>query len=112
MDGMASFAITFAQMGDTEEEARAKLVGYLQGQLQIEQSDAVRVLRAAAEVIMVFPQPPDESADRLERGRAVRELLGVPEPAEELAASLRAREWLERLASDLDSGLQSSGGSA
>ncbi len=112
VDGMATFAITFAQMGDAEEDARAKLIGYLQGQLHVEQVDAVRILRAAAEVIRSFPQPPDESAERLERGRAVRELLGVPEPADDIAATLRAREWLERLATDLDSGLPSPGGGA
>ncbi len=104
VEGMAAFAVTFAQMGNTEEEARAKLVGYMQGQLQLEKDDAVRVLREAADAITSFPQPPDDSAERLERGRPIRQMLGVPEPTEYLAASMRAREWVERLATDLGSG--------
>lgn len=102
--GMAAFAVTFAQMGDTEEEARAQLVGYMQIQLRLDQADAARVLRAAADSITSSPQPPDDSPSRLERGRPVREMLGVAEPSEYLAASLTAREWVERLATDLESG--------
>lgn len=103
VEGMAAFAMTFAQMGDTEEDARAKLVGQMQ-QLRLDQSDAVRVLRAAADSITRFPQPPDESAERLERARPIREMLGLPEPSDDLAASLRAREWVQRLANDLEAG--------
>lgn len=87
VEGIAAFAITFAQMGDTEAEARSKLVGYMQMRLQIDDEDAVRVLRGAAQAIVSFPQPPDDSSDHLERGRPVREMLGVPEPSDVLEAS-------------------------
>lgn len=106
VEGMAAFAVTFAEMGDTEDDARSKLVGYMQMRLRIDQRDAARILREAAAAIARFPQPPDESAERLEHGRPIREMLGVPEPSDELAASLRAREWVERLAKDLEVGLQ------
>lgn len=108
VQGMAAFAVTFAQMGDSEEEARAKLVGYMQVQLRLNQADAIRVLRAAADSIASSPQPPDDSTERLERGRPIREMLGVPEPSEYLAASMQAREWVQRLATDFESGLEDS----
>jgi hypothetical protein len=69
--------------------------------LHIDAEDLVPVIREAAAAIASLPQPLDESAERLERGRQVREMLGISEPVEELAAALRAREWLERLAEDL-----------
>lgn len=108
VDGIAAFAVSLAQMGNTEEDARSKLVGYMRMRLRIDQGDAVWVLREAAVAISRFPQPPDESAERLESGRQIRAMLGVPEPSEDLTASLTAREWLERLASDLGAGLAGS----
>jgi hypothetical protein len=70
--------------------------------LQVDDADLVPVIREAAVTIQAFPQPPDESAERLERTSPIRQMLGLPEPAEELAATLRAREWLQRLANDLE----------
>jgi hypothetical protein len=106
VEGVAALAVTFAEMGDTEDEARGKLAGYMQSQLDISQVDAIRVLKAAAESVASFPQPPDESAERLARGESVRKMLGVPEPSESLAKTLMAREWLQTLAADLEAGLE------
>lgn len=98
VEGLAAIAVTAAEMGATEEEARQQLVLWL---IRVEVQSS-NVLREAATAISSFPQPADEPADRLERGRPIREMLGVPEPSEELEAAIRAREWLERLADELD----------
>lgn len=102
VEGIGAIAVTLAEMGHAEEDARQQIIGYLVERLRVDDVDLVPVLREAAVAIQTFPQPPDESAERLERGRLIREMLGLPEPAEELAATLRAREWLQRLANDLE----------
>lgn len=43
----------------------------------------------------------DEEPLEAAEAERVRRALGVPDPLEELAAALRAREWLERFAADL-----------
>jgi hypothetical protein len=86
-------------LGEDEDTARRQLVGMM---LRLYETD-VEVLREAAQAISSFPQPIDESADELERARPIREMLGVRSASEDLEASLRARDWLERLAHDLDS---------
>jgi hypothetical protein len=98
VEGLAAIAVTAAEMGTTEEEARRQLALWLV-RLEVQSSG---VPREAAAAISSFPQPLDEPAERLERGRPIREMLGVPEPTQELEAALRAREWLDRLADDLE----------
>src|SRR6266567_1076285 len=102
IDGTAAIAVTLAEMGHTEDEARQQIVGYLVQRLQIDAQDLVSVIREAAYSIASFPQPLDEPAERLERGRRIRAMLGLPEPTDALASTLRAREWLERLADELN----------
>jgi hypothetical protein len=94
--------VTLAEMGHAEEEIRQQIVGYLVERLHIDVVDLAPVIREAAVAIGSFPQPPDDPPERLERGRPIRQMLGLPEPAQELAAALRARDWLQRLADDLD----------
>jgi acetyl-CoA carboxylase carboxyltransferase component len=97
VQGLAATAVTIAQMGGTEDDARAQLVGLLR---QVGATDA-DVLIEAAHAMSTFPQPPNESPETIERREPVRQWLGVPSATEELEASLRAREWLQRLAADL-----------
>lgn len=98
VEGLAAMAVTLSEMDASEDEARAQLVTMLQ---RVGATD-VGVVREAAAAISGFPQPLDESAEAIERAEPIRRLLDVPSAAEELQASLRAREWLERLADDLD----------
>lgn len=98
VEGLGALAVSLAEMGVDEDVARAQLVAMM-GRVHEFKPD---VLREAAQAISSFPQPLEESADELERTRAIREMFGVPSASEELEASLRAREWLERLAADLD----------
>ena len=100
-EGLAAMAITIAQMNRSQQDAWAQVLQMLV-HLRIGEADAAQVLREAAQSIAAFPQPPNEPAHRLERGRRVREMLGVPEPSEEIASYLRGREWLENLAARLE----------
>jgi hypothetical protein len=102
VEGLAAIAVTAAELGATEEEARQQLALWFV-RLEVQSSG---VLREAAAAISSFPQPPDEPAERPKRGRPIREMLGLPEPSEELEAVLRSREWLDRLADELDRRLQ------
>lgn len=103
-EGIAAIAVTLAEMGHTEEDARQQVVRLVE-RLRIEEVDLVPVIREAAAAIKDFPQPADEPTERLEGGRPIRQMLGLPEPSEQLAATLRAREWLERLANELQQDL-------
>ena len=98
VEGIAAIAVALAEMGTSEEEAQGQVTNYLVYRLQVDIVDLVPILREAAAAVGSFPQPPDDSAESLERGRPIREMLGLPEPAERLASALRAREWLEKLA--------------
>ena len=78
VEGIGATAVTLAEMGNTEEEARQHIVVYLVEGLRIDAADLVPVIREAAALIASFPQPLDEPAERLERARPIREMLGVP----------------------------------
>ncbi|MGH8524965.1 MAG: hypothetical protein ACREXY_12365 [Gammaproteobacteria bacterium] len=106
VNGVAALAVTIAEMGEDEGVARASIVQQLM-RLKLDQRDLVPVLRAAVTAIAQFPQPIDHPPERLARGEHIRRALGLPEPSDELAASLRAREWIERLADDLERRLTS-----
>lgn len=80
VDGLATMAVTMAEMGATEDEARAQLVVMLQ---RVGATD-VGVVREAAAAISGFPQPLDESAEAIERAEPIRQLLGVPSAVQEL----------------------------
>jgi hypothetical protein len=49
-----------------------------------------------------MPQPPLESAEETERALPIRKMLGVQSAEDQLAAALLAREWLTRLAEELE----------
>lgn len=98
VEGLAAYAITLSSMGTSEVAARSELCALLQ---RVRAPD-VHVVRDAAAAVGRFPVPLDEPAAVVERGEPIRRMLDLPEPSEELAAQLRAREWLQRLAADLD----------
>jgi hypothetical protein len=97
VEGIGAAAVTLAEMGESEGEARSRLVALLN---QVGVTDA-EIVRDAAAAIGTFPQPIDETLEEIERARPIRESLGVPSAEYELEAALRAREWLQRLAADL-----------
>ncbi len=96
-EGIAAMAVTLAEMGATEDEARVKILAMLQ---QVGPADA-EIVREAAACIGQMPQPLNESAEEVERARPIREMLGVTSAEEQLTAALTGREWLEHLAADL-----------
>jgi hypothetical protein len=49
-----------------------------------------------------LPQPIDETAEEVERARPFRELLGVTDAGNELAAALLGREWLTEVADAIE----------
>ncbi len=96
VEGLVATALTLAERDERDGNA----LGYLR-----DLSDQVglrtpAVFRAAAAAITQMPQPPLESADATERARPMREMLGVQSAEDKLAAALRAREWLLRLADE------------
>lgn len=95
---MAAIAVTMTEMGQSQSDVWAAIVGMM---VRLHETDTT-LLRNAADSISRLPQPPDESAADLERLEKVRAMLGVPSATDKLAASLRAREWLQRLAVELD----------
>ncbi|MEO5680725.1 MAG: hypothetical protein ABIS47_13770 [Acidimicrobiales bacterium] len=97
-DGLAATAVTLAERDEREVTA----LGYLR-----ELSDQVGqrtpgVFRAAAAAITAMALPPLESADETERARPIRQMLGVQSVEDQLTAALRGREWLLRLADELE----------
>ncbi len=99
--GLASLAVTTAERGGTEDEARLAMVRVLRAHGTTDPS----LVRAAAAAVSDQPQPEDEheqDADGAARAEQVRQALGVPAPEEQLAAMLRGREWLLRFADALE----------
>lgn len=95
--GLAAFATTFFEMGDSAVNVRTKLVAYWASL-----GSPAGAFRAAATAVGGQPQPVVESAEVTERSRPIRELLGVVSAESQLVASLRARELLDDLAAELE----------
>ena len=92
VNGLAAYAITIAEMGGTETDAHPALLNLM---MRVGESDPA-LLDEAAEAIARFPQPIDAAIDEIESAARVREMLGVRSATEDLEASLRAREWLQK----------------
>jgi hypothetical protein len=101
IDCLAVRAVALVETGATEREAHAELIIDL---TRLGVVDVVAVVREAADAVTRLPQPADESVEEIERARPVRVLLGVPSAIQELEAALRGKEWLERLAENLETG--------
>jgi hypothetical protein len=95
-EGTAALAISLAEQGASEEVWRAAMLRMLE---QLGEANAA-IVRLAASAVTSLPEPLDETPEEIERARPFRETLGVRSAEEDLAATLRAREWLERLAND------------
>lgn len=95
IEGIAAKAVTLAEMGASEAEARATLIEDLK-----RTGAGIDIVRQAARKIRRLPQPVDEPADEAARTEFFREMVGATTPTQELEAQLRAQEWLQRLADD------------
>ena len=98
VEGLAAIASTLAEMGTSDDEALAQLRAWI-----VRLNVNAATIRDAATAMSSMPQPLEETAEQTERARPIREMLGVTSAAEELAAALRAREWLEQLAGEASS---------
>ena len=98
VEGLVVTAMTLAERDERDSNA----LGYLRDLADQVGLRTPAVFRAAAVAITEMPQPPLESADETERARPMRQMLGVQSAEDKLAAALRAREWLVRLADETD----------
>ena len=98
VEGLVATAMTLAERDERDTNA----LGYLRDLADQVGLRTPPVFRAAAVAITEMPQPPLESADETERARPMRQMLGVQSAEDKLAAALRAREWLLRLADETD----------
>lgn len=57
-------------------------------------------LRQAAAVVRRYPTPPDEPPEKAERLEFFQKMLGASTATDDLAAQLRAIEWLQLLAAE------------
>ncbi len=98
VEGVAALAVTLAEVGVTERDALRQLV------VNLTQLGALDPLLVRDAVIAVgrLPQPEEETSEETERRRPTNERFGVPPAEENLLAAIQGREWLERVAEDLE----------
>lgn len=98
VDGLAATAVTLAERDERETTALA----YLRDLSAQVGGGTPQVFRAAAAAITGMTQPPLESAEETERAEPLRRMLGVQSVEDQLTAALKGREWLLRLADELE----------
>lgn len=98
IDGLVATAIALAERHEREHTA----LGYLRDLAEQAGALGADAFREAATAITQMPQPPLESAEETERALPLRAMLGVQSAEDQLAAALLAREWLVRLADELE----------
>ncbi len=98
VDGLAVTAVALAERHERETNA----LGYLRDLAEQMGVRSAPVYREAAAAITHMPQPPLESAEETEQALAMRRTLGIPGVEDKLAAALLGREWLTRLAEELE----------
>lgn len=86
-------AATYFDMGKSKEEVREASVAFWRQVLSPQ-----GMFQMAAEAVSRLPQPLEESVQRSERIRPIRERLGVDSAESQLASMLAAREVMEELA--------------
>ena len=99
--GLATIAVAIAREDGSDDDIRARLLEVMLA-LQISDTEAPSLLRAAAASVSVLPHPQMETIEETERRRPIREILGVHSLDEQLTAMLRARQLLEDLAGQLE----------
>jgi len=92
-EGFAATAVSMFEVGESRQAASDKLVDMWDAFGQPED-----LFRAAAEAVLLAPQPISESAEQIEKMRLIREKLGVQSAEEQLLAAMSARELLLELA--------------
>ena len=98
IEGLAMTAITLAERKEPESNALA----YLRDLSQQVDGRTAQVFREAADAITQMPQPPLESAEETERALPIRTMRGEMSVEDQLAAALLGREWLTRLAEEME----------
>ena len=98
VEGLAATAVTLAERHERESTA----LGYLRDLSDQVGARTALMFRQAADVITHMPQPPLESAEETERALPMRTMKGIQSAEDRLAAALLAREWLTRLAEELE----------
>lgn len=99
IEGLAATAVALAE----RHEREATALGYLRDLSEQVGGLSAQVFREAAAVITRMPQPPLESAEETERALPMRTMLGVQSAEDQLSAALLGREWLVRLADEMES---------
>lgn len=97
-EGLAITAITLAERHERETTA----LGYLRDLAEQVGGRSPQTFRAAADAITQMPQPPLESAEETEAALPIRKMRGEISVEDQLAAALLGREWLTRLAEELE----------
>lgn len=99
IEGLAATAVALAERHERETTA----LRYLSDLSEQVGGRTVAVFREAAALITRMPQPPLETAEETERALPMRKRRGIQSAEDQLAAALLGREWLMRLADELES---------
>ena len=100
VEGLAATAVTLAERDEWEPEA-LRFMREISAQIG---ARTPHVFRAAADAITSLPLPPVETAEETHRAEPLRRMLGVQSVEDQITAALRGREWLLRLAAELEAG--------
>jgi hypothetical protein len=92
--GIAAIVTTQSEMGLTEDEVRRHVLGVMR---DVGEDDPA-ILRDAAEEVTRQPMPPSNPLHQQEKREQVEKMLGLTSVSDQLAAALRAREWLQKWA--------------
>jgi hypothetical protein len=98
VDGLAATAVTLAE----RHEREATALRHLRDLAEQVGGGTAPVFREAAAAITQMPQPPLETAEETERALPIRKMRGIQSAEDRLAAALLGREWLTRLAEELE----------
>ena len=96
--GLATTAVALAERDEWETDS----LRHLREMTAQVGGRTPEVFRAAAAAVADLPFPPVESAEETERAAPMRRILGVTDVEERLTAALKGREWLRRLAEELE----------
>lgn len=100
VDGLVETAVTLAERHERDDTA----LRHLRDLAEQVGSSSADVFREAADAITRLPLPPLESAEETARLLPLRRMRGEQTVEERLAAALAGREWLTRLAEEMEGG--------